>query len=428
MLRRCQIALHGAHPLRGYHVPGRIEVLGKHTDYAGGRSLVAATENGLIMAVAPREDRLVRITSVDRVATIEFEMHPELQPSAGTWANYPMTVARRVARNFPGKLHGAEIAIASDLPQASGLSSSSALVIAIFLALADINALWERTEFRRNIKSIEDLGGYLGTNENGQTFGDLAGDRGVGTFGGSQDHTAILGGEPGKLKMYRYCPVRLEAAIDFPSDWVFAIASSGVVAEKTGAAMATYNRVSQRVSEIVQIWQTQTGRPDATLHDAIHSAPDAHDRLRAMLKSREHLDRFDQFVEESSDIVPAVGNVLRTLAALEPANRAAGIETLGRLVDRSQEMAEKWLGNQTRETSFLARSARDLGAFAASAFGAGFGGSVWAMIEAHDAERFLTRWAQEYEMNITPAPANPVFFVTRPGGAARRIEVGDKAG
>ena len=71
-------------------------MLGKHTDYASRPSLVAATENGLIMAVAPREDRLVRITSVDRVATIEFEMHPELQPSAGTWANYPMTVARRV--------------------------------------------------------------------------------------------------------------------------------------------------------------------------------------------------------------------------------------------------------------------------------------------------------------------------------------------
>src|SRR2546423_829610 len=130
---------------------------------------------------------------------------------------------------------------------AAGLSSSSALIIAIFLALADANNLWERAEFRRNIHSIEDLAGYLGTNENGQTFGDLVGDRGVGTFGGSQDHTAILGGEPGRLKVYKYCPVKLEQTIDLPRDWIFAIASSGVVAEKTGAAMEKYNCASQRV-------------------------------------------------------------------------------------------------------------------------------------------------------------------------------------
>ena len=49
-----------------YHVPGRIEVLGKHTDYAGGRSLVCATEQGMAVETAPRADRTVRI--VDAVA------------------------------------------------------------------------------------------------------------------------------------------------------------------------------------------------------------------------------------------------------------------------------------------------------------------------------------------------------------------------
>ncbi len=122
-------------------VPGRIEVLGKHTDYCGGRSLVCAADRGFCVLAFPRDDALVRITDVVAGESREFEFSPELLPPLGDWANYPMTVARRLARNFPGKLRGAEIAFASDLPPAAGMSSSSALIIACFLALARINDL-----------------------------------------------------------------------------------------------------------------------------------------------------------------------------------------------------------------------------------------------------------------------------------------------
>jgi galactokinase len=398
--------------LRRYHIPGRIEVLGKHTDYAGGRSMVAATENGLIMAVSSRDDRAMRVTNADKSQTITFDIDPELQPTKGTWANYPMTVARRAARNFPGAMRGVDIAISSDLPPAAGLSSSSALIIAIFIALADANDLWSRDEFRRNIKSIEDLGGYLGTNENGQTFGDLVGDRGVGTFGGSQDHTAILGGDPDRLKVYSYCPVRLEQTIDLPRDWTFVVASSGVVAEKTGSAMEKYNLASKRVSEIVEMWRAKSGREDATLCDAIHSSPDAREKLREMLSSQDLLDRFDQFVEESEQIVPAAAR------AIANSDRSA----LGSLVDRSQHLTENLLRNQTPQTAFLARSARELDAIAASAFGAGFGGSVWALIETSKAQQFQSRWAQRYRVKMPEFAATSVFFATRPGAAACRIQ------
>ena len=76
------------------------------------------------------------------------------------------------------------------------MSSSSAMVVAFFLALAKINRLSERPEYRENIHNQEDLAGYLATIENGQTFRKLAGDNGVGTFGGSEDHTAILCAKP----------------------------------------------------------------------------------------------------------------------------------------------------------------------------------------------------------------------------------------
>ena len=121
-----------------------------------------------------------------------FEIDADLQPTIGHWSNYPMTVARRIARNFPGGLRGAEMAVASDLPIASGMSSSSALMVTCFLMLADINDLADRPEYNADIHSPEELAGYLGAVENGQTFGGLVGDAGVGTFGGSEDHTAML--------------------------------------------------------------------------------------------------------------------------------------------------------------------------------------------------------------------------------------------
>jgi len=182
----------GSGELRRLFVPGRIEFLGKHTDYAGGRSLVCATEQGMSVAYAPRTDRVLRIVDLRDGDQVTFEILPDLSLTIGHWSNYPMTVARRVARNFGIDLRGADIVISSDLPPAAGMSSSSALMIAIFLALSDVNRLNACETYRANINAKEDLAGYLGTIENGQTFGTLSGDAGVGTCGGSQDHVAIL--------------------------------------------------------------------------------------------------------------------------------------------------------------------------------------------------------------------------------------------
>jgi galactokinase len=106
--------------LRYWFVPGRIEILGKHTDYAGGRSLVCAFERGFCVAASVRLDDVVRITDVGRSDRIEFSLSSEPVPRVGNWSNYPMTVACRVAQNFPGALRGADIAFVNDLPSARG--------------------------------------------------------------------------------------------------------------------------------------------------------------------------------------------------------------------------------------------------------------------------------------------------------------------
>ncbi len=394
-------------------VPGRIEVFGKHTDYAGGRSLLATVERGFCVVAASRRDSMVRVVDAILGRVTEFEISPDLDISAAGWTVYPATVARRVARNFGGELTGADICFASDLPRSSGLSSSSALVMAVFLALSDINRLEQRPEYKRNIHGATDLAGYLGSVENGQSFGTFTGDRGVGTFGGSEDHTALLCCRAGHLSRYAFCPVREEAVIPLPPRWTFVVASSGVGATKTGAARDRYNRISLAVTEILEIWRKITGRNDATLGAALASTPDAAERLRGLLRqsSEELLRRFDQFVEESEIVIPAAAE------AILKADAAA----LGDLATRSQAAAEKLLGNQVPETIALAASARTLGAIAASAFGAGFGGSVWALVLTADAQQFRDAWANEYRQHFAAAARDSEFFMTGAGPAAVKL-------
>jgi len=85
-----------------WFVPGRIEVLGKHTDYGGGRSLLCTAERGFCVAAVHRSDSLVRINDVIRRQSFEFTMSPEVEVPDRGWTVYPAVVARRLARNFPG--------------------------------------------------------------------------------------------------------------------------------------------------------------------------------------------------------------------------------------------------------------------------------------------------------------------------------------
>ena len=93
----------------------------------------------------------------------------------------------------------------------------------------------------------------------------------------------------------------------------------------------------------------------------------------------------------------------------------------GRTVARSQQLAEERLHNQVPETVTLARTAREHGAWAASAFGAGFGGSVWALVDQPDARAFLDRWQNAYRTECPAAAPRARFFLTMPGPGVVRL-------
>ena len=81
-----------------FFVPGRIELLGKHTDYAGGRSLLCALDRGFSVVVQPRSDSLVRVADAGTGDHREFQLDPDLDVPRGDWGNYVATVVRRIAR------------------------------------------------------------------------------------------------------------------------------------------------------------------------------------------------------------------------------------------------------------------------------------------------------------------------------------------
>ncbi len=415
---------------RTWIIPGRIEVLGKHVDYAGGRSLLCTVERGIVMVAVPRTDRQVVLRDARRreAAIIELDESPYPSTQAPLpWAVYPKTVVRRLQQNFGADLVGADIAIASNLPPAAGVSSSSALVVGVTLVISAISDLGERERWRTSLTRRTDLAGYIGALENGFDFGTLKGERGVGTLGGAQDQTAILCCAPGKLDVFSWAPVRFERDVSWPSDFTFVIGVSGVVAAKTGAVRERYNRVARTAHHLVHAWNARGGMA-RTLADVFAEASGnsadlgVPEPLRVMARevgteefSARHLEaRLDQFYAETFEHVPQAADALH----------ANDLSRFGEIVAASQRGAEIALENQIAETIQLVNMARDLGAVAASAFGAGFGGSVWAMVSDAELERFTSRWRDRY-VKLFPKVTHRVQFIpTKPSAPVFEV-IGD---
>lgn len=389
-------------------IPGRIEFLGKHTDYCGGRSIVCAIDRGFRAAIEKRDDRTLEVESLDTGHTVSFELNGGQRPAAGHWGNYAFETARRLTRNFPEAMtRGATIRFTSDLPKAAGLSSSSAMMIMVFAALASVNGLNRTDAFRQVLSGGAELAEYLGCIENGSGFRSLVGAEGVGTFGGSQDHAAIVLGRRDMLSMFSFAPLRPEAEFAFPAEMSFVVAASGVIAEKTGDARERYNRVSRMVRELTASFGGETslrGLIDEHGIDAVRAAAGGG---ISGFSAAEMVNRIDQFYAENYEMIPAVA---RHLAE-------GSFGRIGELIDRSQKNAEQLLGNQVPETVFLQAAAREIGAVAASAFGAGFGGSVYALVPTRDADRFCCEWRRHYLEQYPEHTAASDFFVTRPSRA-----------
>lgn len=361
------------------------------------------------------EEPVLRIADDVAGLRAELPLRADLSISRGHWSAYPATVVRRLARDFGPLDTGLDLSFTSDLPQDAGLSSSSALVVATALAVIDANELERRPAWNAAIPDRVSLAGYLGAVENGRAFGPFGADGGVGTQGGSQDQTAILCSRAGALAQFSWVPVRQERLLPFPAGHRLVVAVSGVVAAKTREALLLYNGLAEAAAELLRQCRVSAEQDVQTLFGALTRGPRAVATLRARLRT--HPDggrltaRLDQFAAECLEIIPAVGDLLVR----------GDVSGIGPLVDRSQSGAETGLGNQIPETVHLQRSARRLGAVAASAFGAGFGGSVWALVREHRLGDFLQAWLADYQALFPHRVDRSRFFTTAAGPPAEQL-------
>ncbi|MDF5757002.1 galactokinase [Spongiactinospora sp. TRM90649] len=128
---------YGAAPDGVWHAPGRVNLIGEHTDYNGGLVLPFAVPWGVGAAVSPRGDGVIRLMSLQVEEEAQVLDTPE---AARGWARYAAGVfwALREAGHAVG---GADVVIDGDVPRGAGLSSSAALEMSVALALNDLHGL-----------------------------------------------------------------------------------------------------------------------------------------------------------------------------------------------------------------------------------------------------------------------------------------------
>jgi galactokinase len=122
---------------RIFRAPGRVNLIGEHTDYNDGYVLPLAIERETLVAISPRADRTVRVLSLNLQEEREFDLDAPAEPRRGIWLDYVEGVAR-VLEARGTRLSGADVVLASDVPVGAGLSSSAALEISAGLAFVSI--------------------------------------------------------------------------------------------------------------------------------------------------------------------------------------------------------------------------------------------------------------------------------------------------
>ena len=129
----------GAAQTHAYFSPGRVNLIGEHTDYNGGHVFPCAISLGTYALVAPRTDGISRLYSMNlpEQGVVQFPMHGAVKSDAYGWANYPIGVVRVMEDTGHRAAHGFDIVLYGTLPNGAGLSSSASIEVLMAVILND---------------------------------------------------------------------------------------------------------------------------------------------------------------------------------------------------------------------------------------------------------------------------------------------------
>jgi galactokinase len=382
--------------------PGRVNLIGEHTDYNGLPVFPMALQRDIAIVFRARDDALVRLTDVDarygrREFTIEDSIAPFPRGERGDWGNYAKCAAQALRQRFH-IARGIDAAIHGDIPSAAGLSSSSAMVVALTLALVHANALdVERTELMSLTAEAE---------------------RYVGTQSGGMDQAISLGGRRGEAALIEFEPLRL-THVRVPPSWRFVIANTLVRAEKSGAAQKAYNeRTRECRAALKQFTEHPAAREIARAMshanrsiryvDLVRDVP-----LESLLElandalSEPFRQRFRHVVSEG-----------KRVEAARTAMLASDVERFGALMSASHASLRVDYEVSCPELDRLTDVARGAGAHGARLTGAGFGGCIVALCEVDRVVSLSGALRAELRRSHADLP-DDVVLIAQPSDGAR---------
>lgn len=338
----------GCAPAVAAYAPGRVEILGNHTDYNDGLVLSAAINNGMCFLLAPTDGNACRLVAGDLMQEVTFDAaEPAVNPSE-LWPNYVIGVAAGL-RDRGDRVPGFLGLFFGDVPTGAGLSSSAALEISAGLALCRLAGVDpDRLELARIAQRAE------------HEF--------VGVRCGLLDQISSLYGRPDALVLTDFRSLSIETVL-VEGDACFLVINTHARRE---LVEGEYNRRRQECEAAARYFATVLEHPVTALRD-VHSAELA-----------QHGGAMDKTVAaRAAHIIGENERVAAGRAALAKCDLAA----FGELMFTSHESSRVNFENSCPELDFIVERCRAIpGVLGARLSGGGFGGSAVILVHARDTE------------------------------------------
>lgn len=381
----------GTHVAR---VPGRVNLIGDHTDYNGLPVLPMAIQRDVLLLCRVREDTKIRVANVDpRFAARSFEITADVVPwGPGDWGNYLKAAAQALAQQGTS-LHGFDAVVSSTVPIAAGLSSSSAILMAAALMLVDLNDL---------AIAAHELMDLMAKAE-----------RYVGTQGGGMDQAICMGAEAGSASRIDFNPLRV-THVPVPHTWRFVVANSLVQADKAGSAVGAYNKRASDCRSALEMVAASRGTTEVTSYAALMSGAS----VAELLHDAEHalegtlLKRFRHVVTEGNRVTSAA-----------KAMRFDDLEEFGRIMSESHRSLRDDFEVSCAALDELTETAVAAGAAGARLTGAGFGGCTVALCSEERVGGVMAALERDfYAKRELKGDIEHVLFIAEPSSGATVME------
>jgi galactokinase len=380
-----------ANPQQVAAAPGRINLIGEHTDYNDGFVLPMAIDRHVVVAFAPRSDRLLRAYAAEPAETRElsldlFERRTAAQTGRwgkrGGWFGYIAGIAWAML-SAGHRLTGADLAIVSDLPIGAGLSSSAALEIAVARALASASGVaWDPVVFARLAQRAE------------HEF--------AGVSCGIMDQLSVAAAHDDSALLID-CRSLTIRDVPIPENARVVVFDSGI---RRDLASSAYNDRRAACSRVVAAARWR--------HAWVHALRDVDDALLSEVAPS--LDPVD--VRRAAHVVAEN----QRPAALADAFLVGDLAKAGRLMLHSHASLRDLYEVSVPELDTLVDLASaEPGCTGARLTGAGFGGCVIALVEEGSVERVMSSVEAGYEEKTGRSTA---AFQCRPSAGARVLDGG----